>query len=240
MIKYRALLVVSLLIVALAACRVQGVPVAGSGQVAAQEYSLSGFDRVEAGAAFHVDIRQSESYQVVVRIDENLVRCLDVRLEGRTLRVGFKAECWVSGATTMEAEIAMPALVGLNLSGASQGVISGFKSERPLELEVSGASAIRGDIEAGDVTAEISGASSLQLDGRGSDLKLNVSGASRADLAGFRVRDADVEVSGASNATVAPSGRLDVEASGASHVYYLGSPTMGRVDVSGGSAVESK
>jgi hypothetical protein len=168
------------------------------------------------------------------------VRCLDVRLEGRTLRIGFKAECWVSGATTMEAEIAMPALVGLNLSGASQGVISGFKSERPLELEVSGASAIRGDIESGDVTAGISGASSLQLDGRGSDLKLNVSGASRADLAGFRVRDADVEVSGASSARVAPSGRLDVEASGASRVYYLGNPTMGRVEVSGGSVVESK
>lgn len=240
MIKYRALLIVSLFIVALAACDVQGAPVAGSGRVVSQEYSQRDFDRVAAGGAFQVEIRQSESYQVVIRIDENLVRCLDVRLEGRELHIGFKAECWVSRATAMEAQIAMPTLVGLDLSGASRGTITGFSSERPLAVELSGASTVRGDIEAGDVTAMVSGASRLELAGRGSDLQLNVSGASYADLANFPVRDADVEVSGASSATVAPGGRLDARASGASQVYYLGSPTMGRIDVSGGSTVQSK
>jgi hypothetical protein len=44
--------------------------------------------------------------------------------------------------------------------------------------------------------------------------------------------------SGASTATVNASGTLDAEASGASHVRYLGSPTLGNVEVSGASSVE--
>jgi hypothetical protein len=54
------------------------------------------------------------------------------------------------------------------------------------------------------------------------------------------VADADVEASGASKATVNPSGRLDADASGASSIYYLGSPTLGKIDTSGSSTVKPK
>ena len=53
----------------------------------------------------------------------------------------------------------------------------------------------------------------------------------------FVVEDADVEVSGASRATVYVTGRLDVDASGASRVDYLGDPILGRIDTSGASSV---
>ena len=52
------------------------------------------------------------------------------------------------------------------------------------------------------------------------------------------VVDANVEMSGGGRATVNPSGRLDVNASGGSHVYYVGNPTLGDIDTSGGSSVE--
>ena len=52
--------------------------------------------------------------------------------------------------------------------------------------------------------------------------------------------DANVEASGASEVTVNASGRLDADASGASDVYYLGSPILGRIDTSGASSVERK
>jgi hypothetical protein len=50
------------------------------------------------------------------------------------------------------------------------------------------------------------------------------------DLSAFSVVDANVEASGASQVTVNVSGRLDVDASNASHVTYLGSPTLGKMD----------
>ncbi len=64
------------------------------------------------------------------------------------------------------------------------------------------------------------------------------SGGGQIDLGDFSVGDADVEMSGGGRATVNPSGRLDVDASGGSHVFYVGNPTLGNIDTSGGSSVE--
>ena len=99
---------------------------------------------------------------------------------------------------------------------------------------------MHGDIEAGDASFDLSGSSDATLTGSGQDVTIDVSGASKIDLAEFPVADAKVDASGASQVTVNPSGRLDVNASGASHVYYLGSPSLGTIDTSGSSTVERK
>ena len=78
------------------------------------------------------------------------------------------------------------------------------------------------------------------LTGSAQSVTLEASGSSEIDLADFPVVDANVNLSGGSEATVNPSGRLDVDVSGASHLYYLGSPTLGRVQTSGGSSVGQK
>ena len=138
----------------------------------------------------------------------------------------------------MEAEITMPELTGLELSGATRGTVSGFDSTEGLTVQVSGASRLSGDIQAGDVRFDVSGAGRVTLSGSGEDAVIGASGASHMDLADFPVVDANVEASGASTVTVNASGRLDADASGASHVKYLGSPSLGTVDTSGGSSIE--
>jgi predicted small secreted protein len=233
----KRLLVVFILIgVLLAGC---SNLVSGSGNLVTREENLSGFDRVVAGSAFHVNIRQGDSFRVVVRVDDNVASYLEVVRQGDTLRIGLRPGVWISNAT-LQADITMPELTGLELSGASQGVIDGFKSTKALVVNLSGASSLQGNIEAGTVQVETSGASRVNLTGAGRDLKADISGASSVDLAGFPVGDAQVGVSGASTATVAPSGRLDVHASGASRVYYLGSPTMGDIETSGASSIGAK
>ena len=54
---------------------------------------------------------------------------------------------------------------------------------------------------------------------------------------GFPVHNADVKLSGASQATVNLDGRLDADLSGASHLEYIGEPTMGVMTTSGASTV---
>jgi hypothetical protein len=99
---------------------------------------------------------------------------------------------------------------------------------------------LSGDIEAGDATFDASGASRVTLNGSARNVTVEGSGASHIDLSDFAVADAGVKLSGASTATVNPSGTLDVDASGASDVYYLGNPRMGNVETSGASSVGRK
>ena len=244
--KHPFFLMLGSLIVLSLACSLPELPsisqvsLTGSGNVVTQEEAISDFDKVEISHSFEVDIKQGESFSVVIRVDDNLVEQLQVEKFGSTLKIGLKSDISIVSNATLEAEITMPELTGLDLSGASNATISGFKSTKNLTVDLSGASSLRGDIEAGDTSADLSGSSNANLTGSGGNLTLDASGSSDVDLSDFPVADAEIDASGASTVTVNASGRLDVEASGASDVYYLGDPSMGTIDTSGASSVESK
>jgi hypothetical protein len=236
-----------------------GGVVVGSGKLATQEFNFSDFKRVDVSSAFEVEIAQSGSYRVSVTADDNLFEYIQVSKEGETLKIGLKTVTNL-GPATLKAEITMPQLSGLILSGATRGTASGFTSPENLDITVSGASSLElvdmsagdvkfnvsgaskatGDITAGDALLDLSGASTVQLEGSAKDIKVKASGASRVKLAGFTVNNADINLSGASTGTVNAGGRLDADLSGASKLSYIGAPTMGTINTSGGSTLSKK
>lgn len=212
----------------------------GSGNLVTRQVDYEGFDRLQAGHGFHIEVSQGEAFSVELRVDDNAVEHLKVEMDGSTLRLGLKSPLYTTLNVTLRATVTMPELAGLVLSGGSDGSITGFRSTRPLALELSGGSELRGDIEAGAVECVVSGGSDAVLTGAGGNLDLEVSGGSNADLSGFAVADATVVASGGSDVTVNASGRLDVKASGGGTVYYLGSPTLGNINTSGGANLRRK
>ena len=213
----------------------------GSGNLVTQKGEISGFDRVHASHAFDVEIGQGDTFDVKIRVDDNILEHVRVRRRGSTLEIGLNPNLnYNIRDVTMEAEVTMPELAGVGLSGASSGAITGFESARKLDVDVSGASHLHGDIAAGRVTIDASGASVVRLSGSGTDATVDASGASHVDLEDFVVEDASVEASGASDVTVNAEGTLDADASGASTVYYVGNPTMGRVETSGASSIRQR
>ena len=242
MLKYKVL-VLLFAVTLLTGCALTDriLSIKGSGNVVTQEMDITDFDKVDVNHAFEVEITQGDTFRVVVRVDDNLLEHLQVVKKGQTLNVGMKPGPFYNFSnTTQEAEVTMPELIGLEGSEASEVTITGFKSTRDLSVDLSAASSLRGDIEAGDARFDLSSASEVTLRGSADDVVIDASGSSEVDLSAFSVANANVEASGASEVTVNASGRLDADASGASDVYYLGSPTLGRIDTSGASSVERK
>jgi hypothetical protein len=219
-------------------------------------YDLTGFTRVEVSSAFRYEIRQSDSYSVVVSAREPEIRGMDVRLEGSTLRVARRAVIGGIGPATVR--IQMPKIEGLSVSGASRGTASGFASEVPCTIDVGGASRLDADMQTGDLNLMVSGASRLTGKIRASRLNSEASGASHIDLEGSAPlatievsgasqwnapqllhRNADLNVTGASRANVNVSDSLVLDASGASTVNYTGSPSV-KQNVTGNSTVRSR
>lgn len=232
--------------------------VVGSGRLKTENMDFSDFTRVEVGSAFEVKIVQSDSFSVSITADDNLFDYIQVSKSGSTLKIGVEPTVMFRSATH-RAEITMPELFALELSGASHGTVTGFESVDDLDIEVSGASSLdiegivagdlrfdisgasklTGDVDAGDVDFDVSGASTVRLQGMAADMELELSGASNAELDDFLVNNASVYFSGASRGTVNVGGRLDVELSGASRLTYTGDPTIGDVDISGASTMRS-
>jgi len=238
---------------------VGGIVVKGSGNLAMEEFNFIDFTRVDVGHAFEVEVAQSGSYSVSITADDNLFDYIQVSKAGATLKIGLQSG-YSYQSVTLRAEITMPDLHGLDLNGATRGTVSGFSSTDKLDIEVSGASSldmvdmsagdikieisgasrVTGDITAGDAEFDVSGASAVELEGSASDILVEASGASHVKLAGFTVNDADVKLSGASRATVNMDGRLDADLSGASNLSYIGEPTLGGINISGGSTISEK
>jgi hypothetical protein len=207
---------------------------------AARAFELAGFDEIQISSGFDAEIRQDDRFSVLVRIEDGLVPYLRVQKVGRTLWVGLHpgARLALAGRRP-RVEITLPRLRLLSLSGAARATLGDFRFDRVIEVKLSGASDLKGRIQAQELELDISGASRLELSGSAADVQIEASGASEADLEGLAVRSARVELSGASHALVKLEGRLDLRASGASRLLYAGRPQLGRIELSGSSSLRA-
>ena len=252
------ILVVALVTAALFSGCVFGA-VTGSGNLVTEEMDFTDFTRVEVSDAFEVEITQSSSYSVSITADDNLFEFIQVSKSGQTLKIGLKGGYGYQ-SVTVRAKITMPKLHGLGLSGATQGTVAGFSSPDDFELglsgassveivnmaagdiefELSGASQVTGGISAVDAQFDLSGASRVELKGSANNMLITSSGASHLELADFPVRNLDINLSGASQATVNLDGKLDADLSGGSQLLYIGEPTLGDLNISGGSTMRKE
>ena len=253
------------LIIALAAVLALGLVVPGcsfDGTVTTKTLDFTGFDNIEVGSAFQVDVVRSSEFSVNVTARQSVLDHLDITQEGNTLKIGLQAGWWgwfPFGNSRPKARITMPELYDMRVSGASDASATGFQSEHDTNIFVSGASSVDVDIQANGSTVQVSGASHIdgrlnvngadievdgasraELGGSGKTLDLQASGASRAEMEGMTVADASVKLSGASRATISPSGKISVAISGASSLQYTGNPSLESIDVSGASTIHRK
>ncbi|MFC1995633.1 head GIN domain-containing protein [Chloroflexota bacterium] len=238
-----------------------GPNVTGLGKLASWDFNYSDFTKIKVGYAFDVDIIRADSYLIRVTIDDNLYEYLDISKRGDTLQIGLKPNYNYDFKNIIhKATINLPDLEKLELSGASKAKVDGFSSSHAIDFdlsgasnadisrmktgnanfEFSGASKASGSIEIADGRFDLSGASSLELQGSANDIDIKSSGASHFKLSDFSVVDVKVNLSSASDAIINASGRLDADLSGASNLNYMGNPTLGSINASGGSTISQK
>ncbi len=258
----RTFLPLALTAVLLVAAILPGCSKLTLGNVSNQKIILSGFTRVEVEGNFKVDIAQAENFSVMVSSDNALADYISVTRDGETLRISLHPRHTFTDFTlnvkVLEAKVTMPTLSGLRLSGASQATVRGFKSSSELAIDLSGASSLgvesvqagnlkldisgsshmNGNLSAADIALAISGASGATISGSARNLALTASGATRTDLLGISLQDANVHLSGASEARINLKGRLDIVLADASIFYFQGNPTVGNTTVSGASTIK--
>lgn len=205
-------------------------PVTGSGNLITEQFNYTGFDSIQVGNIFEVEISQSDSYSISVTADDNIMEYVVVDHSGNNLLVRLKPG-YNYYSVTATAKISVPDIRKLTMSGASDGILRDFDTSNNVSIGVSGASELEiMDLSAGNISMDISGASTVTANLSCADADFGISGASRVSGI-LACGDAEFNVSGASSLNVSGSGQdLKSQVSGASEIK-LDNFTVGNVDI---------
>jgi len=192
--------------------------------------SLTDFNELEISGLFDIHVKQGSGYEVeligpasekekyrVVRMGTTLVIDYSDEKRFRLRKNPLKFE-------EMKINITMPEVDKIDLKGAGKASFSGF-TEDDLKIKVLGAINVDAAINVRNLALYLSGASDMSLSGECTKMDAKVLGASKLSAYDFKVKDALVEASGASKASVFVTGRLEVDEGLASKVSYKGNPT---------------
>jgi serine/threonine-protein kinase len=192
--------------------------IVGSGTMAVKTWDVADFNRIQVRSTFHAKISKGKSFKVTTTADDNVLPYVRVEKEDGTLRISLEKGHSFELTKSPEAEIVLPALSGVDLSGASAGHLEGFDSEKDVAIQVSGSSKLDGSLGTGKAKVTAGGASNVSLTGNAEAAEVTVHGASHLSLSEFPLKQCKIDLSGASTAaiTVRSASPFDAKVSGAS------------------------
>lgn len=222
----------------LSSCNFFDKKVVGDGNVTTQARSVDNFSGVDISGAISVYLTQSDAYSVKVEIDNNLQEYIDVYRDGDMLRIHQKNNTSLQTTNKeIKVYVSAPDFRKLEASGAcNYHTQSRISTTGKLDIHLTGACEADLDVKAPDIYIDASGASTAKLRGETKDLKIDGSGAFNIRSFDLLAENVNIDISGAGNAEIFASQKIDAEASGASEIRYKGTTTV-NINSSGASTV---
>lgn len=209
----------------------------------AEQRNVGSFHGVKISHAMQVIMKQSSEEGVAVSASEEKYRDrIKVENKEGVLWVSFDAKGLGKWRTDgkLRAYIAFRHLRDLDISGASDVKVEGVWRDDEVNINLSGASSLKAEVDFSRLNIKQSGASNAKMAGKAGGVQIDVNGAS--DFKGFDLlTDVCTAVaSGASDIQITVNKDLKVNASGASDVSFRGSATISELRTSGAGTVKKK
>lgn len=202
------------------------------------------FNKIKISGAITVYLSQGTQQGVAISSESGKYNSkIKTEVSGGILKVYVEGGAWNNwnwGNKDLTAYITITKLETLDINGASAVKIADPISVTNINIEINGASTLKGAIKAIDMQVEVTGASVADLTGNTTNLDVKATGASNFKGFGLPSAKCKAEASGASSIAVSVSDELDADANGASSIGYKGEAKITRLDVSGASSVKKK
>lgn len=141
-----------------------------------------------------------------------------------------------NGNNSLNVYVAFKNIDQIQGSGAADIVIAGELNVPLLNVQLSGASNLKGQITTNELNVKLSGASDVRLTGNAKLANFECSGASDVKSYGLVIDDCNVKASGASDINITVTKNISANASGASNIFYKGDAAIKNQQSSGASS----
>jgi hypothetical protein len=228
-----------LVVLVFSSCRYfGGERVFGDGNITSKQLSIGSFNAVDVSGAIKLHVKQDANNGVRVEVDQNLHEFIDIYTDGDVLVVHSKQGYNLKPSGDIILFVSAPYYRQIEVSGAcniiGEGVLSGSQE---LTVKASGASSVDLALDLPAFTSDLSGSSDIALRGKVGKLRIEGSGASNIKAFDLVSEDAELDLSGSSDANLSANRSLKVEASGASTINYKGNAVVTQ-QVSGAGSVK--
>ncbi len=216
-------------------CRINTLK--GEGNKTTTSPSVASFTSVEIEVPLKASITVQAGAQASVQLSgyENILKHIRATVKDNVLLLTTDlSETWILDGDSITAQITVPSLAALTLTGAPDADIHGNIAGPAFDLDISGAADVVIDnITVDTFASDVSGAANIIVKG-GSVKKASyeVSGAGKIKAFGLQSVETEASISGAGTSEVNATTTLSASISGAGTIKYKGHPSISQ-DISG-------
>ena len=219
-------------------CEKDDFNVVPSAKVTTTNFPASGISQLDVSDVFNVYVSFSATEEFVqVEANENLHSLIEMSQSGNKLIVGLQKNTSISGAPVLNIYIKTTSLTKVKAEGASFVEFENLLETSQLDVEITGASKVSGNIEVVDLVANLTGASILDFSGNSNSFDIDASGASEMYDFDFVSNTLNANLDGGCTISLAVNEKLNVRASGASNVFYKGNGVIESQNLSDASRI---
>ncbi len=210
------------------------------GELTTETRTLETFSAIDVESAINVYVTKGDTEEVKVETGINYMQHVITKVSGGVLKISVDKSNFMHYPNRhheIKVYVTTRSLTAVNASGASKVICTGSFDTGSFNINLSGASKLNCSVlNSGTTYVDASGASEINITGSTKTLSISdLSGASEVSALNFTSDFAYLELSGASEATINVTTDLNVKASGASEIKYLGNPGTIRKELSGAS-----
>ncbi|MCW3119215.1 MAG: hypothetical protein JWM28_3297 [Chitinophagaceae bacterium] len=218
-------------------CRgIFGKRITGDGNLKTESRSPGQFNSVDVSGSIDLYVKQDATRSVRIEADENLLEYIEVFTEGDKLVVRSKNGFNLRPSRDIKVYVSSPVFNKFETSGACDIYSENqIVSSEAIDLDMSGSCDGKLDLKAPKVITDLSGACNIEIKGETKDFTAGGSGSTSFKCFGLLAENVDVDISGAGDAEVYASVKLNVDVSGAAGVKYKGSASVSQKVTGAGS-----
>lgn len=209
--------------------------ISGNGKVVTRDRAIEPFHALKVSGGIDAELAQGSNISLQVETDENIIDNIKTLVKDGVLNI--YPEKNIKNVTAMKVRLVFNSMDAIEASGGCDISSKEKLNFSTLHTELSGGCDVKMDFRADKLYCNHSGGCDAYFKGEAGDCQLDVSGGSDFKGSDFHVTNCSIVASGGSDVAVFVTGELDVEASGASDVYYAGSPSKVTKRASGGADI---
>ena len=204
--------------------------VVGSGHLATETRSVSGFHAVDLQNSGDVIIVQGDTEGLTVEAEDNILPLITTEVDAKgVLHLAFKPHESIETHKKITFKLSAKLINSLTIEGSGDVRADSLsvQGDGKFAVSVPGSGNVSvGKLTAGSVQASLEGSGDIKLAGDADSQTVSIDGSGKYETADLHTRAAQVSINGSGDAKVSASAELKIEINGSGDVGYYGKPSV--------------